>query len=175
MTANRQTELLLDDWTSASIPGLKPKSLKRAPIRMPTTAAVLGDILEVETGIAVFRWSIGEALMCWDAAAKALFWTPGKPRKVSKTRRGTEQAAKLYEDWHQDRPVQTLELEIPTRGRWEKLGRATRVDYWSDKDGHPVEYTHAIDGIAHFFRYGRGRSWMYVVTGLEATERGLVG
>lgn len=157
MTDKRQTELLLDDWTSSSIPGLKPKPLKRAPIRMPTTAAVLGDILEVETGIAVFRWPLGAALMCWDEAAKALFWVPGKAKKLTAMVQDADQTARLYEDWHRDRPVQALELELPARGRWEKLGKAARVDYWSDKDGTPVEYTHAIDGLAHFFRYGRGR------------------
>lgn len=143
------------------------------PVELSGVSSILGDILEIETDRAQFRWRLGETVLCWDEDAR-VFWWPDPLCEVSMT--DTQAKSEAYRRWHRRDPKLSRIISTPSRGQWYVLGDAKRIDYWSDRRRKKgVEYTHAIEGESRFYRYGGGKKWLYVLTGLEMTSRGIMG
>ncbi len=124
--------------------------------RLPNKTVKLGNAIELVTidGDNVTRWNevkgwnmltTPEAFEHGPGRAR-LFLVPGEldnPRPPRDAEKGTQ----AYDRWHKRTSDVVGYLDGPD-GASELVGRATRLDYASDKwrnRGQPVEYTHAFD------------------------------
>lgn len=149
-------------------------ALKRAPFSLSASAAILGDILEVQTKRERFAWT-KNPMMLWDPIAKVVYWSNvAKIVKQNGVSADSGTAHEVYEMWHDDRPAETNTIILPDAKQWERLGDPKRIDYGSDREGPWREYTHAIDHPARFYRFGELGKWVYAIKGLQISDRGFV-
>lgn len=165
---------------------LAARPIARGPVGFARDfhAAELGYVLELELdkGV-VISWPKKRCPLLWFPEYRACAWMQG-------AKRGRKQAApdeiarkveSAFERWA-DRPVRLIGTDtFPPRpkGQWLAYGRASRIDYWSDKWGTTAEYTHTITTSVRLYRWGHAKKppWLWVLRGggLQLTARGLIG
>jgi hypothetical protein len=155
------------------------KKIFRAPL--PTQGLVLaslGSVLELEIGESVWRWPKGQCEMLWHQPSRSLVWfdcdeIPLEPAQVA-----TKKAEAVYSRFKDREATRVRAAEYRVKGPWHSFGRASRVDYHSDKWGQKAAYTHALGRNVTFYRQGTDAGpWLFVLRGgtLRVTRRGLVG
>lgn len=113
-------------------------------------ALQLSDVAEVQI-------SFGEVLY-WSPRADALVWFRGVAAPVlAPVEDATGEAARVTRRWRGGRDVaEAGTIELPAiRGRWTTMGRATVIEYSSDKwndTGHATGYTHRVRGRVIVYR-----------------------
>lgn len=155
--------------------------VKRAPVRLrdDMAAADLGDCRELEVGDRVFSWKVGEAALLWLPGAKTLLVVPAKMRtRVVSDERLVKKAGRVFRLWADREPVAGRQYDVPTTGgSWYSLGRASRIDYKSNKWDRVDEYTHKLAPRDRAWLLSSRSSYVLAVRGptLRVTARGIVG
>jgi len=156
------------------------KPVKRAPLRLrdEVSAADLGDCRELELGGKVLSWKRGEAALLWIPSEATLLIVPAKMRsKALSDPNMVGNAGRVFRAWAGREPVPGRQYNVPERGRWYSLGRATRIDYRSNKWAREDEYTHRLAPRDRAWLLSAKTAYLLAVRGptLRVTARGLVG
>lgn len=159
-------------------PASKPVARSPLPLRA-RTFAVLGHVLEVEIGGAIFVWKKGDCELLWCPAAKSLVWFDSDEIPLDPDQNQNINAAvKAFERFKDRDPNRLRRAEYPVGGQWRSYGRAERVDYHSDKWGQRASYTHDLGPSVVLYRQGPANGpWCFVLRGgrLTVTRRGIEG
>lgn len=148
-------------------------------------AIQLGKVIELVVGGRLVK--TGRAPLLWFPQWKSLVFFEGvrasspsssKLAALEESTRITRQMS-AFEKWARREAKQSREMTFPAGARkWLAIGRAERIDYWSDKKGSKHEYTHDFGQSVRGYILQRGRKTaMWVIRGgrMTVTERGIVG
>lgn len=141
--------------------------------------AILGRILEVETETHCYVWKRDKVAMLWSEARDAIIWFDARPKaKAPKKDINVGEAIDAFERFVDRDAKKINRRQYDVSGPWVKLGRAKRIDYWSDKWGDKSGYTHTLGPNVQLYRQGPERGpWAFCLRGgnLRCTPRGLEG
>lgn len=158
---------------------LPQRPLRRSPLGLldGVVFTELGDALCIETATWRVSWARRYPLV-WCPHRRALIvleLPKGRTERVGRDDVPAD-ARRAFQRWTGHDVTWRRRTDIPTRGSWSSLGRATKVDYRSDREGPMTEYTHDTKAMA--YRFGTRRNtylWVLRGGGLNVTTRGIVG